>query len=100
MNRLVIVLIALQMACDPGVGVIYRVSMQPAEADSIIPLSRAIADALAQRHGMEAGTKPCSVAYYDVDLAGSNGGTHFLGFCVTCEGSGVEFQLTEFIAAA
>ncbi len=93
MNRLFLVLLGLQVACDPGVSANYRVSMQPTEADSIIPLSGAIANELAQRHSIGPQTdQRCSLADYFVDF----GGTHWLDFCVTRVGNGVEFQLFEF----
>ena len=89
----VVVLLGSQAACDPAVAASYRVSMQPDEADSIGPLSVAIADALAQRHGIGPQTdKRCSLADYFIDF----GGTHWLDFCVTRDGNAVEFQLFEF----
>ena len=95
MNRVIVVLLGLQVACDPGVAESYGVSMQPAEADSIIPLSVAIADLLAQRHGIGPSTSErerCSLARYFIDF----GGTHWLDFCMTRAGNGVNFSLFEF----
>lgn len=89
----IVILLALQAACDPAVSATYRVAMQPAEADSIGPLSVAIADVLAQRHSIGPQTdQRCSLAAYFVDF----GGTHWLDFCVTRDGNTVEFQLFEF----
>lgn len=86
-------LLGSQAACDPAVSATYRVAMQPAEADSIGPLSVAIADVLAQRHAIGPQTdKRCSLAAYFVEF----GSTHWLDFCVTREGNAVEFQLFEF----
>jgi hypothetical protein len=95
MNRLIVVLLGLQLACDPAVGVTYRVSMQPAEADSIIPLSVAIADVLAQRHalGPRAPWEGCTLADYFFDFEGA----HWVHFCVTRAGNAVEFGLSEAI---
>ena len=88
-----VVLLGLQAACDPAVSMTYRVAMQPVEADSIEPLSVAIADVLAQRHAIAPDNdNRCSLANYFVDL----GPTHWLDFCVTREGNVVEFQLFEF----
>ena len=88
-------LIALQLACDPGVSVTYRVSMTPAEADSISQLSVAISDAVAQRHAMEARGRDdsCSLAYYYKRLGG---GGDWLDFCVRRGGNAVEFSVDEF----
>ncbi len=93
MKRLLVLLIAFQLACDLGVDVTYRVSMQPAEADSITPLGAEIAGALAQRYALDARgtTDPCSLAtYYATTSEG------WLDFCVTHATNAVEFHLSEY----
>ena len=92
MRLLLVLLIALQVACDEGVTVTYRVSMAPAEADSISQLSVSISDAVAQRYAMEArgATDDCSLADYYRRL----GGGDWLSFCVAREASAaVEFHI-------
>ena len=93
MKRLLVLLIAFQLACDLGVDVTYRVSMQPAEADSIARLGVEIAGALAQRYALDARgtTDPCSLAtYYATTSEG------WLDFCVTHATNAVEFHLSEY----
>ena len=93
MRLLLLVLIALQLACDEGVTVTYRVSMAPGEADSINQLSVAISDAVAQRHAMEArgATHDCSLASYFRQVGG---GGDWLDFCVAREASAaVKFHI-------
>src|SRR5437899_12575112 len=93
MRRLLLLLIALQVACDRGVSVTYRVSMAPAEADSISQLSVVISDAVAQQHAMAAqgATGDCSLASYYRQVGG---GGDWLDFCVARGESGaVQLQI-------
>src|SRR2546427_2318216 len=86
MRHLLLLVIALQVACDRGVSVTYRVSMTPAEADSISQLSVVISDAVAQQHAMAAqgATGDCSLASYYRQVGG---GGDWLDFCVAREAS-------------
>jgi hypothetical protein len=93
MRLSLLLLIAFQVACDRGVSVTYRVSMAPAEADSISQLSVAISDAVAHRHAMGAQgmTDGCSLASYYSQVGG---GSDWLDFCVTREGNiAVKFHI-------
>ena len=92
MRLLVLLLMALQVACDAGVSATYRVSMAPGDADSISQLSVAISDVVAQRHAMEAegASDGCSLADYYRPLSGGD----WLSLCVTREASAaVEFHI-------
>ena len=93
MRHLLLLFIALQVACDRGVSVTYRVSMAPAEADSISQLSVVISDAVAQQHAMAAqgATGDCSLASYYRQVGG---GGDWLDFCVAREASAaVKFHI-------
>jgi len=84
--------LALQLACDLGVTATYRVSMGPAEADSITQLSVAIADAIAQQRAMEVtGTNHrCSLASYYKSV----GNGDWWDLCVTrVDSTAVRFHL-------
>jgi hypothetical protein len=89
-----VVLLGSQTACDKAVSVRYRVAMQAAEADSIGALSVAITDALTERHAIGPHqSNGCSLAAYFIDFWGA----HWMDFCVTRRGNGVEFSLAEWV---
>ena len=93
MRLLPVLLMALLVGCDRGVSVTYRVSMTPAEADSISQLSVAISGAVAQRHAMDAQgtTDGCSLGSYYRQVGG---GGDWLDFCVAREASAaVKFHI-------
>jgi hypothetical protein len=91
-----LLLVGLQLACDPGVDATYRVSMESAEADSISRLSVVISDTIAQRNGMdkEGRTRDCPLASYH---GGAGKEALWMDLCVYREGSSaVMFYVMEF----
>ena len=93
MRPILLLFLAFQLACDAGVTATYRVSMSPAERDSITQLSVAIADAIAQQRAMEVkGTNHrCSLASY-YKRVGNAG--DWLDLCVTrVDSTAVRFHL-------
>ena len=88
-------------ACDPRVAGEYVVSATAGD-DSTSAESAQIAQALAQRHGMQARSldSSCELASYEADVSGPDPGPRFLDFCVDPRGPwSVSFSLVEIIAS-